>query len=64
MDPFAIQMRGNLVDFTLLKNKNYRQNIKTYRLYDQDLYNIDLEDKDGYIQQFNGLRSNTHGAER
>ncbi len=64
MDPFAIQMRGNLVDFTLLKNKNYKQNIKTYRLYGQDLYNIDLEDKEGYIQPFDGVRSNSNDAER
>ena len=45
-------------------HKNYKQNIKTYRLYDQDLYNIDLEDKEAYIQPFDGVRSNSNDAER
>ena len=64
MNPFALQMRTNVVDYTLVKNTNYKQNIKTYRLCGQDLYNIDLEDKDAYIQQFEGLKNLTHESER
>jgi hypothetical protein len=64
MDPFALQLRTNIVDFTLIKNKNYKQNIKAYRLYGHDLYNIDLEDKDAYVEQFNGMKSHAQDAER
>lgn len=64
MDPFALQLRTNIVDFTLIKNKNYKQNIKAYRLYGHDLYNIDLEDKNAYVEQFNGMKSHAQDAER
>ncbi len=45
LDFLANKMRTNLVNFTLIKNLDYAQGIKTYRLYGDDLYNIDLEDK-------------------
>ena len=35
-----------------LKNSQYGPDIKTYRLFEGDLYNIDLEDRDGYNDLF------------
>ena len=34
------------------EEKHYDSGIKTYRLFDGDLYNIDLEDKEAYNEQF------------
>jgi len=42
MDKFALDIRSNLVDFTIIKSRNLNHGIKTYRLYGLDLYNIDL----------------------
>jgi hypothetical protein len=35
-----------------LKNDRLGSDIKTYRLYDGDLYNVDLEDREGYNDLF------------
>lgn len=35
--------------------KEYGGGIKVYRLYGGDLYNIDLEDKTKYEEQFDGI---------
>jgi hypothetical protein len=37
---------------SLLQENRYTKGIKTYRLWEKDLYNIDLEDKDKYVEQF------------
>lgn len=34
------------------KKIDYEQDIKTYRLHEKQLYNVDLEDKAAYEQQF------------
>ena len=39
---------------TLLNENRYSKGIKCYRLYDGELYNIDLEDKEQYVEQFEG----------
>ncbi len=33
LDYFSHKMRSNIVDFTLIKNRNFGQGIRTYRLY-------------------------------
>jgi hypothetical protein len=37
---------------SVLKGERYGNDIKTYRLFDGDLYNVDLEDRDGYNNLF------------
>ena len=44
-DIFVGKIKTNLIHQTIIKNRNYEKGIKSYRLYDGDLYNIDLEDK-------------------
>ncbi len=48
-----------LVTNTLLKENRYTKGIKTYRLWENELYNIDLEDKEKYVEQFADEISNS-----
>lgn len=41
--------------------EEFSTGIKTYRLYEGDLYNIDLEDKDKYDEQFDGIEQSLSG---
>lgn len=56
---FDKEMSNMLVANTLLNENRYTKGIKTYRLWEQDLYNIDLEDKEKYVEQFADKISNS-----
>ena len=52
LDNFDKGVRENLIEGMLLSHNDYAKDIRTYRLWDGDLYNIDLEDKEGYYDTF------------
>ena len=56
LDLFARKMQQKVVSKTLIEKwNNGKMGIKTYRLFGNDLYNIDLEDKDAYVDQCSQL---------
>lgn len=42
---------------TIIRMDNLDKGIKTYRLYEKEMYNIDLEDKEGYVEEFGKMRT-------
>ena len=56
---FEKDLNNMLVANTLLQENRYTRGIKTYRLWEKELYNIDLEDKDMYVEQFDDKISNS-----
>jgi hypothetical protein len=45
---FEKSINVSLVNGLIKKENDYAKDIKTYRLYKGDLYNVDLEDKEAY----------------
>lgn len=56
---FEKDLSNLLIANTLLQENRYTRGIKTYRLWENELYNIDLEDKDKYVEQFDDKISNS-----
>jgi hypothetical protein len=42
----------------------YDEGIKVYRLYKNELYNVDLEDKQKYEEEFDGLQVSSSSESR
>lgn len=49
---FEKEINAALVDRIITEDTNYCKDIKTYRLYNGELYNVDLEDRDAYNEMF------------
>ncbi len=52
-----------MVDRVIKDDTEFDRGIKTYRLWEGELYNVDLEDREAYNDSFEGKMADEHRVE-
>lgn len=63
LDKFEKELQATIVDGLLIQSEHLGRDIKTYRLFGGDLYNVDLEDREAYNEIFAEHMSETKKKE-